>query len=111
MAEESQKLRKTYAVLDEKIATVLRTYEKENKAKQALILRKSEDFQEDYKARMRAKERNLQALKENYEKMQEIYIEEVRKLEATLEKAKYQLQDAEEKRRFSVDDLREQLKE
>lgn len=48
----------------------MRTYEKENKAKQALILRKSEDFQEDYKARMRAKERNLQSLKENYEKMQ-----------------------------------------
>ena len=33
---------------------------------------------------MRAKERNLQALKENYEKMQEMCIEKVRKLEATV---------------------------
>lgn len=44
---------------------------------------------------MRAKERNLQALKENYEKMQEMCIDKVRKLEATVERARYKLQDAE----------------
>lgn len=58
----------------------MRLYEKENKAKQTLIMRKSEDFKEDYKARMRAKEHNLQALKDNYEKMQEVCIEKVQKL-------------------------------
>jgi hypothetical protein len=111
VAEESEKLRKTYAILNEKIESALCEHEKESKAEQALIFRKSEDFQEDYKARMRAKERNLQSLKESYEKMQQIYIEEVRKLEATLERAKYQLQDAEEREKLVVEELREQLKE
>lgn len=62
----------------------MRIYEKENKAKQTLIFRKSEDFQEDCnytvkldKARMRAKEHNLQALRDNYEKMQEVCIEKI----------------------------------
>lgn len=44
---------------------------------------------------MRAKERNLLALKENYERMQEMCIDKVRKLEATVEKVHYQLKDAE----------------
>ena len=65
-------------------------------------MKKSEDFQEDYKARMRAKEHNLQALRENYEKMQELCITKVRKLEATLEKAKNLLRDTEESRNFTV---------
>ena len=65
-------------------------------------MKKSEDFQEDYKARMRAKEHYLQALRENYEKMQELCITKVRKLEATLEKAKNLLRDTEESRNFTV---------
>jgi len=67
-------------ILEEKVAKEIKLYEKENKAKQLLIVKKSEDFQENYKAKMRAKERNLQALKENYEKMQNICIEKVTKL-------------------------------
>ncbi len=37
---------------------------------------------------MRAKERNLQALRDNYEKMQEVCIDKIRTLEETLTKAK-----------------------
>ena len=37
-------------------------------------MKKSEDFQENYKVKMRVKEKNLQALKENYEKMQTVCI-------------------------------------
>ena len=51
---------------------------------------------------MRAKEHYLQALRENYEKMQELCITKVRKLEATLEKAKNLLRDTEESRNFTV---------
>lgn len=76
----------------------MRIYEKENKAKQTLIFRKSEDFQEDCKyfiildkARMRAKEHNLQALRDNYEKMQEVCIERIQKLEQTLSSARLKL--------------------
>lgn len=65
----------------------MRIYEKENKAKQTLIFRKSEDFQEDCnvlitldKARMRAKEHKLQALRDNYEKMQDVCIEKIQRL-------------------------------
>lgn len=42
--------------------------------------------------------------------MQELCIDKVRKLEATVERATYQLQDAEEKRNFLLEELREQLK-
>jgi hypothetical protein len=40
---------------------------------------------------MRAKEHNLQALRDNYEKMQEVCIEKIRKLEETLTTAKHRL--------------------
>ena len=33
----------------------MKVYEKENKARQILVVKKSEDFQENYKAKMRAK--------------------------------------------------------
>ena len=115
--KENRKLKETQSSFEEKVAAEIRVYEKENRAKQTLILRKSGDFQEDCnypvdvdKARMRAKERNLQALKENYEKMQELCISKVRKLEATLERARNILRDAEESRKFTVEELREELK-
>lgn len=44
------------------------------------------------KARMRAKEHNLQALRDNYEKMQEVCIERVQKLEQALVGARRKLQ-------------------
>lgn len=44
---------------------------------------------------MRAKERNIQALKENYEKMQNIFIDKTRELEALIIKAKNKLQASE----------------
>ena len=49
-------------------------------------------------------------MKENYEKMQELCITKVRKLEATLERAKNMYKDAEESRKFSVEELREELR-
>lgn len=61
--EENQRLTKTYEVLNERISAALLTYEKKNKAKQDKILREQQDFEEDCKAKMRAKERNLQAMK------------------------------------------------
>lgn len=41
---------------------------------------------------MRAKEHNLQALRDNYEKMQEVCIERVQKLEQALVGARRKLQ-------------------
>lgn len=43
------------------------------------------------KARMRAKEHNLQALRDNYEKMQDVCIEKIQKLEQTLSSARLKL--------------------
>ena len=50
------------------------------------------------KARMRAKERNLQALRDNYEKMQEVCIDKIKQLEETLTMAKHKLNETEQKR-------------
>lgn len=47
---------------------------------------------------MRAKERNLQALRDNYEKMQEVCIEKIKQLEETLTIARYKLNQTEQKR-------------
>ena len=47
---------------------------------------------------MRAKERNLQALRDNYEKMQEVCIEKIKQLEETLTTAKYKLSETEQRR-------------
>ena len=42
---------------------------------------------------MRAKERNLQALRDNYEKMQEVCIEKIKQLEETLTIARHKLDE------------------
>jgi hypothetical protein len=50
-------------MLNKKISNRLVKYKKENKVKENILLNKQKDFQENYRAKMRAQERNLQALK------------------------------------------------
>ena len=55
---------------------------------------------------MRAKERNLQALRDNYEKMQEVCIEKIQQLEETLTIARHKLNQTENKREQEISQLK-----
>ena len=58
---------------------------------------------------MRAKERNLQALRDSYEKMQEVCIEKIKQLEETLTIAKHKLNETEQKREREISQLKKDL--
>jgi hypothetical protein len=60
---------------------------------------------------MRAKEHNLQALRDNYEKMQDVCIERVQKLEQALTGAKRKLEETERRREETTAQLRAELSE
>ena len=55
---------------------------------------------------MRAKERNLQALRDNYEKMQEVCIQKIKQLEETLTIAKHKLHQTEQRRERDISRLK-----
>ena len=54
------------------------------------------------KARMRAKERNLQALRDNYEQMQEVCIEKITALEEAMNVARRRLQQTKSRREETI---------
>lgn len=45
--KQNEKLKETLAILEGKLAKEEEHYDRETKAKQTLVIRKSEDFQED----------------------------------------------------------------
>jgi hypothetical protein len=60
---------------------------------------------------MRAKEHNLQALRDNYEKMQDVCIDRVQKIEQALIGARKKLEETEQDREQTVSQLRATLSE
>lgn len=61
------------------------------------------------KARMRAKERNLQATRDNYQQMQEMCIQKITELEQAVSTAKHKLEQATHKREQEVGRLKAEL--
>jgi hypothetical protein len=101
--EENEVLRLKNTALANKLILATKQAEVENKVTKELVEKKSEEYVSKYRSQVKNREENLQVLKEQYKKVQQIYLQRVKDLEESLSKLAEKYTTLEKRRNLEVE--------